>query len=463
MKNVTAVTELARWVLRFNVSAVPKEVKALAKLLLLDVIGCAFAAGSDKAVQNILRTIDVLGGNEECAVIGTTKRTSVVNAVLANGMLIRALDFNDHLTMDPTDGLALFGHPSDSFAVALSVGEWQNSSGMDLLGAVVMGYELFGRVQRLIGKDGPWDSVTASGLVAPAIAGRLMGLDEERLSQALALSAAHCITLGVVRKGQLSTAKFLASPIVQMTGTLAALLAAHDATGPLTVFEDRCGLTRNILHDLDPMVLTLPIGNRYMMEGVSIKVFPCVYTSQAAVASAVKIREDFTLSSETVDIIELTMNDHPIILRQIADNERRHPTSRETADHSFYFLVAVSLLDGELTQRQFEKQRWFDSDVMALMARITIRTDGNLNKRAPGGFPSILRVVTRDGNERTVEVLYAPGHAHDRLSEAAMDSKFSGCLPDGFDDDSKNTIIRMIKGLDSLPTIKKLMSCLLLT
>ncbi len=463
MKDTTVIRQLARWVLHFNFSAVPQEVKALAKLFFLDVIGCAFAAGSDKEVQNILLTIDDLGGKEECTVIGTPKRTSVVNAVLANAALIRALDLNDHLTMDPTDGAAIFGHPSDSMTVALSVGEWQNSSGMDVLGSAVMGYELFGRLQKLIGLDNAWDSVTALGLVAPAIAGRLMRLDEERLSHAMALSAAHCVTLGVVRQGKLSAAKFLASSMVQMTGTLAALLAAHDATGPLTVFEDKCGLTRNVIHGLDPTVLTLPIGSRYMIEGASIKVFPCLYTSQSAVAAAVKVRERLKVSPGNVEKIELRMNDHPIILGQVADEERRHPTSREIADHSFYFLVAVALLDGELTHRQFEQQRWFDPAVQALMDRITIRTDESLSKRAPGGFPCILRVVTTDGEERVIEVLYAPGHPYNRLSEAGMEKKFSGCVQDILDDSRKDAIISMVREFDALPTLDRLMSRLLLS
>ena len=51
--------------------------------------------------------------------------------------------------------------------------------------------------------------------------------------------------------------------------------------------------------------------------------------------------------------VELIVNDHPMAVAQTGDVERRQPKSRETADHSFHYLVAVALLDGELTPANF--------------------------------------------------------------------------------------------------------------
>lgn len=457
------ITRLARWILNFNVSAIPQEAIELAKHSILDSIGCALAAASDQAIQNILRSVDDLGGKAVCTVIGTPNRTAVVNAVLANGILIRALDFNDYLVMNPNDGTRLGGHPSDCIAVALSVGQWQKSSGMDVLGMTLMGYEMFGRLRKLARQDQKWDSVTAFGLVAPAIAGRLMGLNEEQVSHALAISSAHCATLGAVRRGQLSAAKFLASPIVQQTGTLSALLASRGATGPLNIFEDACGLTRDVMPEQDPAILTRPLGSKYLIEGVAIKSFPSFDISQAAIAAAIKMKADFGFAPGDMDVIEVTLNDHPRVHKLVSYEERRRPTSRETADHSVYFLVAVALLDGAVTHRQFENERWVDPGVQALMDKIIIHTDKSWNKRAPNSFPCRLRVVTRNKEERTVEVSYAPGHPHNRLSVPQMKEKFSGCVRNLLDDNRRDTVFQTILEFNSLPSVDILMKQLILS
>ena len=79
--------------------------------------------------------------------IGSTAKTSLANAVLANGLLIRVLDFNDYV-IEP-DG-SIGGHPSDNIPVALAAGEFDNRSGLDVLAAIVIGYELYGRCKSFL-------------------------------------------------------------------------------------------------------------------------------------------------------------------------------------------------------------------------------------------------------------------------------------------------------------------------
>ena len=114
-------------------------------------------------------TFEAIGGNADCTIIGSRHRMPVTSAVMLNGILIRELDLNDAYV-----GPGQMGHPSDNIAVALSVGEKQRSSGLDVLASVIAGYELYCRIQDIIVGRGPWDHVTASALAAPAIAGRLL-------------------------------------------------------------------------------------------------------------------------------------------------------------------------------------------------------------------------------------------------------------------------------------------------
>ena len=76
--------------------------------------------------------------------IGSTAKTSAPNAILVNGALIRILDLNDYVTNAKGE---IGGHPSDNIPVALAAGEMCGSSGQDVIAAIVLGYEIFGRAK----------------------------------------------------------------------------------------------------------------------------------------------------------------------------------------------------------------------------------------------------------------------------------------------------------------------------
>jgi 2-methylcitrate dehydratase len=302
----------------------------------------------------------------------------VTTAVMLNGILIRELDLNDAYI-----GPGQMGHPSDNIAVALSVGEKQRSSGLDVIASVIAGYELYCRIQDIIVGRGPWDHVTASALATPAIASRLLKLDTDQLANAMALSAAHGNTLSAVRSGQLSNAKAMANAFVASQGTLCTLLASQGTTGPTSIFEGKGSLSQAFLAGADLSLLMKPIQDHFRISDVSIKAYPCIGTAQSMVAAALQARTAIADPLKEIKHLEVRMADTPFVRGQVEDEDRRRPTSRETADHSFYYLAAVALLDGELTDAQFEDGRWFEPSVTALMERMTIRTDASLNKYTP--------------------------------------------------------------------------------
>jgi hypothetical protein len=145
------VKQIAQEILAFDPTSIPSDVATHAKTLILDSIGCALAALEEQAFERALCTFEALGGNRECTIIGTKHRMPVTNAVLLNGILIRALDLNDAYV-----GPGQMGHPSDNIAVALSVGEKQGSSGLDVLASVIGGYEIYCRIQDIIVGRGLW-------------------------------------------------------------------------------------------------------------------------------------------------------------------------------------------------------------------------------------------------------------------------------------------------------------------
>ena len=447
------VKQIADQILAFDPTSIPTDVATHAKALILDSIGCALAAGEEHAYERALHTFEAIGGSADCTIIGSKRRMPVTSAVMLNGILIRELDLNDAYV-----GPGQMGHPSDNIAVALSVGEKQQSSGLDVLASVIAGYELYCRIQDIIVGRGPWDHVTASALTAPAIAGRLLKLDADQLANALALSAAHGNTLSAVRSGQLSNAKAMANAFVAYQATLCSLLAAQGTTGPLSIFEGKGGLDKAFLAGADLNLLMEPIRDPFRISDVSIKAYPCIGTSQAMVAAALQARAGITDPLKEIKQLEVRMADTPFVRRQVEDEDRRYPTSRETADHSFYYLAAAALMDGEMTQAQFEGERWKQSRVKSLMERMTIHTDASLNKYTPGSFPCVLQLTTVNGESRTVEVFYPKGHPKNRMSSAEVEGKFRGCTRAVLSEAQQKKIISLVHDLEKLSSVNELMA-----
>ena len=235
------------WVLAPRAQDIPAAAIAQAKLLLLDTIGCGYAAFEEESTEAVLAALKDMGGAPQCTVIGSTTKTSAPNAALVNGSLIRILDLNDYVN---TKSGQIGGHPSDNIPVALAAGEFAGASGREILAAIVIGYEIYGRLKEAMDRDGDWDGVTVSGFVAPAMAGRLMGLDARQLAQALALSGARAPTPLAVRHGEISAAKSVANALVAQNGVQATILAKHGMTGPLDLFENQHGL-QSIFPDID--------------------------------------------------------------------------------------------------------------------------------------------------------------------------------------------------------------------
>src|SRR4051794_24069546 len=154
----TTASRLAEWVGEFAASPIPAATAERACAILLDTLACALYATTDDKSENVIRTVKHLSGSGACSIIGTQLCTSLPLASFANGVLIRTLDLNDTYT-----GPRQIGHPSDNIGGALAAAEMFDRSGADLMRAIRLSYEIYGRILDLVDPDNPWDHVTVSG------------------------------------------------------------------------------------------------------------------------------------------------------------------------------------------------------------------------------------------------------------------------------------------------------------
>jgi 2-methylcitrate dehydratase len=457
-----AIERLAAWVLAVPGEAIGQRALDRAKLLILDTLGCGLAAIDDDCARAVLATLDALGGELQCTVIGHPHRMNAPNAVLANGTLVRVLDLNDYVVGAHPQSGARGGHPSDNIPVALAAAELAGASGRGLLGAIVLGYEIYGRGKALMDAGSVWDGVSISGLVAPAIAGRLMELRQDKLAHAIALSAARAPTPAAVREGGISAAKSIANALIAQNGMQAALLAAQGVTGPLDLFEAERGLKPVFAREDAADILGAPLPAEGFIMQTAIKAYPCFAGGQSAVAAGIALHRlvDGDIARLT-NGIRVALADLPIVRRQISDPGRIEPRSREAADHSLQFLIAVSLIDGTFGLGQFADERWSDPAVRGLMARLDITTDADLTRRAGDmSYPCALYATGHDGRPYHVEILDPPGFSRDGLDAKTVLEKFAGVTEKHLAPAAQNRVIDAVMGLESAKSCDSLMRAL---
>ncbi len=459
---VSSIARLAEWTLRTDESYVTDLALRQAELITLDSIGCAFASHDASSPRRVVELIGELGGNPTCTAIGQGFKTSVLNATLLNCALVRSLDFNDVQFMMKEGKLHVGGHCSDSLASALAVGEMLGSSGRDVLTAIIMGYELFRRLRNLMPFKSVWDGTSASGLVTAAMTGRLLKLDAERQMNALALAATRTVTPSIVRYGKLSGAKNLACAFIAQEGVQTALLAAKGVTGPSQVLDHKWGLNEVFDPALGLDGLWAPITESLFILDSHVKTFACIGTAQAEIVAAMDAHKKLAGRVSEIEAIDVVMADLPIIRKQQAEVPRLRPKTRETADHSFPFLAAVVLIDGELTPKSFANQRWNDPLAAELTNKVRLSVSEELGDRAPGSMPSNIKVHLKGGEIIETECLFPPGHSFpDRgLNRKPVVDKFIDFTSRFFAREEQDRLIDQVLGLRNAKSVTPLVGML---
>jgi 2-methylcitrate dehydratase len=455
-----AIERLAAWLSALRAEDFPQRAIERAKLLLLDTLGCGFAALDDDGARAVLATLDAFGEKPQCTVLGHPHGMSAPSAVLANGTLIRVLDLNDYVAGAHPQSGARGGHPSDNIPVALTAAELTHSRGRDLLTAIVLAYEIYGRGKALMDADSVWDGVSISGVVAPAVAGWLMRLPQHKLAHAIALSGARAATPIAVREGGISAAKNIANALIAQNGMQAALLAQQGVTGPLDLFEAERGLRAVFPRGPAGDILGAPLPDDSFIMRSAIKAYPCFAGGQSAVAACIALHRLVGGNVDQLKTIGVALADLPIVRRWLADPGRIAPRSREAADHSLHFLIAVALNDGAFGLHQFYNERWTDPKVRALMARLDITTDADLTRRAGEAYPCALHATGHDGRPYDVEVLQPPGFSPNGLDTQTVLDKFTGVTERHLAPDTRSRIVDAVMALDKAISCDGLMRLL---
>jgi 2-methylcitrate dehydratase len=414
----TIVQQLSRYITALRYEDLPADVVQQAKRLIVDTIGCALG-GFDSEPARIARDIaGTVTSTQPVHLLVSGEPTSPDLAAFANGVAIRYLDFNDGYTSTGESG-----HPSDSVAAVLAAGELHRASGRDAILATVIAYEVFCRVcdARDLKPLG-FDHTTVGGLASAAAAARLFGLPPARIEQALNLHVAANVALYQTRIGNVSMWKGCAYANASRNALFSTMLAARGMSGPSPVYEGVGGYFKAVTRG----AFTLPAwggsGHPFKIMECSIKRFPLGQYSQTVAEAALQLRERIGDPARIEAIHVATVS---TAIRLMADDPQKwEPETRESADHSMPYTVAVALLHGEIGEEHFEDRYLHDPTVRALTRKVTVSESDEANRRMPIAMLCEMTIRLTSGATHQASIEYHRGHHRNPMSDAEVERKF---------------------------------------
>ena len=419
------------------------------KRRLIDAVGCGIGGYTSEPAAIARKLAAEVSGRPGARLLGSGELTSVEMAAFANTVMVRYLDCNDTYVSKGS------GHPSDMIGACLAVADAHRASGADALLAIAASYEIFTALADVVPlRDLGWDQGVFVVLGAAAGAARLMRLTADQTAHALAIAITSSIPTRQTRAGELSMWKGCATAAAARDGVFAALLAAKGMTGPAAAFEGRHGLWEQVTGPFEIGALG-GAGTPFGIERTNLKFFPSEYHSQAPLWIALELREKVRVE----DIEAIDVQTYYTAYSEIgSEPEKWDPKTRETADHSLPYLLAVGLIDGFISAESFSDARMRDPALRELMQRIRVSENEAFTREFPSKLTTRIEVTTRGGQRYTGTASYPKGHARNPMSDADVEAKFAGLAGDILSAETARSLIQALWKIDQAKDVSAVLA-----
>ena len=449
---MTQVETLAKYAARASFTDLSADSRRQLPIHILDSLGCCIAALGAGPIEACREQVADFGGTGPCALIGG-EQANPIYAAFWHTALVRYVDFMDNF-LAQTETC----HTADNFGVALTIADYTGGSGRDLMLAVALGYTVQSRfVDHANFMTSGFDHTTQLAFSLNAAAGRLLGLSERQIANAMAMAAVSDASFAVVRAKPLSQWKGLASAQSALGAMNTLFLARRGVEGPLQVIEGPLGidhlLRMKINIDWDKQ------GYEGILES-TIKKYNSMIHTQSAVHCMIELARQNKIDPGKVVLIEAEVFQ---LAYDFAGGGLYGVDKviqiKEQADHSLPYLLAVALLDGDVMPAQFKPDRIIRPDVQGLLKKVTVRPNHEYTEEYPAKMPAKITVRLQDGTVIKHEVQDYPGLAsHPFTWENSVD-KFDSLVAGRIDDGLSREIKDAVRSLENIQ-IKDLMKLL---
>jgi 2-methylcitrate dehydratase len=399
---------------------------------------------------------EVARDSQGSTLFGTRKKTTPDLAAFVNGIMVRYFDYNDtYLSKEPA-------HPSDNIGPCFSVAESEHATGKDLLLSITLAYEIQCRLCDAADiRHRGWDHV-CYGLPSTALAaGKLMDLDTERMTQAVNLALNSHITMRQVRAGELSMWKGCSFANAARNGVFSALLAREGMTGPSPIFEGEMGFFKQVSGPFDMNIDDFGGRNgSFKIAETYLKFFPAEIHSQTSIWAALEARKEI---EKPEDIVSVEIASHEAGYTILGrDPEKWNPLTKETADHSLPYIVAMALLEGKIDNFTYSEKKFRDPKILEFLKKITVVEDKTLSAKYPEAVANRVTVKLLSGKVVSKQFDYHKGHPKNPMSDRDVEEKFQKLTRKYLDKNRARRILDVIWSLEKTNDVAKLVSSMTL-
>jgi 2-methylcitrate dehydratase len=290
---------------------------------------------------------------------------------------------------------------------------------------------------------------------------KLMKLDPKNTRHAVNIAGVAGAAMRQARVGELSHWKGVAFATAARHGVFSALLARGGMTGPGPIFEGQMGFEKQLGVSLGNVAEKFAVpfakdgdGPASMILRTSIKFWPAEYHSQSAIEAALFLRKQI---GEGVEVKSMIIESHDASVDIIgSEPEKWKPETRETADHSLPYITAIALIDGEVTEKQFQPERFKDPKVWKFLENVKVKRNAELSALYPEAVANIVQVELDDGRRLTRRVDYPMGNAKNPLKDSQVEEKFQVLINPMLGSDRARKIIDIAWKLDEAKNVDEL-------
>jgi 2-methylcitrate dehydratase PrpD len=439
---MTAINEFVKHFIKTSYADIPADAVSAVKQEVLDSLATALGGSSKAGVGELVDMMKEWGGSRQSTVIAYGFRCPAPNAAQVNGTMIHALDYDDgHQTALVHIGCVTV---STAFAVAERMGK---VSGKELITAIALGGDFMSRLG-LASKPGSsalasgWHPTTLFGFLgSAAIAGRVMGFDEEKMINALGLAYHQCGGAGSgVADGAL--AKRMGPGLAAKAGITAAFMAERGITGERDPLEGRTGLLMTYMGgDYDPRILTADLGRRFEVINIGDKPYPCCGLTHTCIDAALALKSRHNINPGEIKEINVYGGQSVYGLSQPPE-VKKEPRTIIDAQFSTPWTVATALVKGKVTVDDFTNEALKNIEILKLAKKINTRLEPSMDRHGVG--PGGLTITMQDGSEYTEEVEHCLGSVERPMTFGDVVKKFRECAPSSIKPLSEDKVEKVI-------------------
>jgi 2-methylcitrate dehydratase PrpD len=386
---------------------IPLAAREVVKGEVLDSLGTALGGSSRPGIGELVDLIKEWGGNEQSTIIAWGIKCPAPNAALVNGAMIHALDYDDgHQESTVHMGCTTI---SSSFAIAERMGK---VTGRELITSIALAQDFMARLS-LASRPGKvlmdvgWHPTVLYGyLGTAAIAGRIMGLNRDKMLNALGIAYHQCSgNMQCIHDGVLT--KRVGPGLAARGGITAALMAERGITGARNILQGKAGLY-NVYQagDYDPKILTAGLGKKFETENNTFKPYPNCGHTHAAIDAVFFLKTKYAFTVDQIQDIAVYAGGSAFALCNPLE-VKRNPQSIVDAQFSLPWAIATALVKGKVTLEDFTEKALKNEAVLQVSRKVTGYLDTSLNRHGVG--PSRVTLKMKNGAEYTEHVEFCLG------------------------------------------------------